>query len=130
MGKGEIMNNQIKEFDIDTWADEMMQIFERMNKATYIWAGTPRQCGKSLFQKRYQEAFKESQGSIEVVEFDTQPPLTEAQFKSKVVAMSNVGNYQPINNEFILKTKEVLPKIKAKDWYRKFEKKNKKGNFK
>ena len=58
------MNNQIKEFDIDTWADEMMQIFERMNKATYILAGTPRQCGKSLFQERYQEAFKESQGKI------------------------------------------------------------------
>ena len=58
------MNNQIKEFNIDTWADEMMQIFERMNKATYILAGTPSQCGKSLFQKRYQEAFKESQGKI------------------------------------------------------------------
>ena len=60
------MNNQIKEFDIDTWADEMMQIFERMNKATYILVGTPRQYGKSLFQKRYQEAFKESQGKIRV----------------------------------------------------------------
>lgn len=58
------MNNQIKEFDIDTWADEMMQIFKRMNKATYILVGTPRQCGESLFQKRYQEAFKESQGNI------------------------------------------------------------------
>lgn len=72
------MNNQIKEFDIDTWADEMMQIFERMNKATYILLGTPRQRGKSLFQKRYQEAFKESHGKIsgevsEVVfdEYDT-----------------------------------------------------------
>ena len=58
------MNNQIVEFDIDTWADEMMQIFKQINKATYIWAGTPRQCGKSLFQKRYQEAFKESHGKI------------------------------------------------------------------
>lgn len=130
MDKGEIMNSQIKEFDINTWADEMMQIFERMNKATYILVGTPSQCGKSLFQERYQEAFKESQGSIEVVEFDTQPMLTEAQFKNKVMVMSNAGKYQPIYDEFILKTKEVLPKIKAKDWYREFEKKNKKGNFK
>ena len=126
MGKGEIMNNTIEEFNIDTWSDEMMQIFERMNKATYTLVGTPSQCGKSLFQKRYQESIKESQGSIEVVEFDTHPPITKVQFKNKVVAMSNVGNYQPINNEFILKTKEVLPKIKAKDWYREFEKKNKK----
>jgi hypothetical protein len=121
------MNNQIKEFDIDTWSDEMMQIFERTNKATYTLVGTPRQEGKSLFQERYQEAFKESQGSIEVVEFDTQPMLTEAQFKNKVMVMSNAGKYQPIYDEFILKTKEVLPKIKAKDWYREFEKKNKKG---
>ena len=58
------MNNQIKEFDIDIWADEMMQIFERRNKATYILVGTPGQCDKSLFQKRWQEAFKESQGNI------------------------------------------------------------------
>ena len=124
------MNNQIKEFDIDTWSDEMMQIFERTNKATYTLVGTPRQEGKSLFQERYQEAFKESQGSIEVVEFDTQPTLTEAQFKNKVMAMSNVGKYQPIYDDFTLETKEVLPKIKAKGWYREFEKKNKKGNFK
>jgi len=124
------MNNQIKEFDIDTWSDEMMQIFERTNKATYTLVGTPRQEGKSLFQERYQEAFKESQGSIEVVEFDTQPMLTEAQFKNKVMVMSNAGKYQPIYDEFILETKEVLPKIRAKDWYREFEKKNKKGNFK
>ena len=61
------MNNQIKEFNIDTWADEMMQIFERMNKATYILVGTPRQGCKSLFKKRYQEAFKESQGKIKGV---------------------------------------------------------------
>ena len=58
------MNNQIKEFDIDTWADEMMQISARMNKATYILVGTPRQWEKSLFWKMYQEAFKEHQGNI------------------------------------------------------------------
>ena len=52
------MNNQIKEFNIDTWADEMMQIFERMNKATYILVGTPRQCGKSLFQKRFKKLLR------------------------------------------------------------------------
>lgn len=64
MDRGEIMNNQIKEFNIDTWADEMMQIFERRDKATYILLGTPRQWEKSLFWKMYQEAFKESQGKI------------------------------------------------------------------
>ena len=58
------MNNQIKEFDIDTWADEMMQISERLNTPRYMLVGTPRQCGKSLFWKIYQEAFKESQGNI------------------------------------------------------------------
>ena len=66
----------------------------------------------------------------QIVEFDTQPMLTEAQFKNKVVEMSNAGKYQPIYDEFILETKEVLPKIKAKGWYRKFENKSKKGNFK
>ena len=121
------MNNTIEEFNIDKWSDEMMQIFERRNKATYILVGTPRQEGKSLFWKRYQEAFKESQGKIEVIEFNTQPPITEAQFKSKVIAMSNSNKYQPIYDEFILETKEVLPEIKEKGWYRKFENKNKKG---
>ena len=58
------MNNQIKEFDIDTWADEMMQISERLNTPRYMLVETPRQCGKSLFWKIYQEAFKESQGKI------------------------------------------------------------------
>ena len=66
----------------------------------------------------------------QIVEFDTQPMLTEAQFKNKVMVMSNAGKYQPIYDEFILETKVVLPKIKAKGWYREFEKKNKKGNFK
>ena len=60
------MHNPIEEFNIDKWSDEMMQIFEQRNKATYILVGTPRQEGKSLFWKRYQEAFKESQGKIEV----------------------------------------------------------------
>ena len=60
------MHNPIEEFNIDTWSDEMMQIFERRNKTTYILVGTPRQCNKSLFWKRYQEAFKEGQGKIEV----------------------------------------------------------------
>ena len=121
------MDNTIEEFNIDKWSDEMMQIFERRNKATYILVGTPRQEGKSLFWKRYQEAFKESQGKIEVIEFNTQPPITEAQFKSKVIAMSNSNKYQPIYDEFILETKEILPEIKDKGWYRKFEKKSKKG---
>ncbi len=62
-----------------------------------------------------------------IVEFDTRPPITEAQFKSKIIAMSNSNKYQPIYDEFILKTKEILPEIKAKGWYRKFENKNKKG---
>jgi hypothetical protein len=53
--------------------------------------------------------------------------LTEAQFKNKVMVMSNAGKYQPIYDEFILETKEILPEIKDKGWYRKFEKKNKKG---
>ena len=114
------MNNTIEEFNIDKWSDEMIQIFERRNKATYILVGTPRQEGKSLFWKRYQEAFKESQGKIEVIEFNTQPPITEAQFKSKVIAMSNSNKYQPIYDEFILETKEILPEIKDKGWYRKF----------
>ena len=122
------MDNTIEEFNIDKWSDEMIQIFERRNKATYILVGTPRQEGKSLFWKRYQEAFKESQGKIEVIEFNTQPPITEAQFKSKVIAMSNSNKYQPIYDEFILETKEVLPEIKEKGWYRKFEKKSKKEN--
>ena len=121
------MHNPIEEFNIDTWSDEMMQIFEQRNKATYILVGTPRQEGKSLFWKRYQEAFKEGQGKIEVIEFDTEPSISEATFKSKVIAMSDSNKYQPINDEFILETKEILPEIKAKDWYRKFEKKNKKG---
>ena len=60
------MHNTIEEFNIDKWSDEMMQIFERRNKAAYILVGTPRQEGKSLFWKRYQEAFKEGQGKIEV----------------------------------------------------------------
>ena len=62
-----------------------------------------------------------------IVEFDTQPLITEAQFKSKIIAMSNSNMYQPIYDEFILKTKKILPEIKAKGWYRKFEKKSKKG---
>ena len=62
-----------------------------------------------------------------IVEFDTQPPITEAQFKSKVIAMSDSNKYQPIYDEFILETKEILPEIKDKGWYRKFENKNKKG---
>ena len=123
------MDNTIEEFNIDKWSDEMMQIFERRNKATYILVGTPRQEGKSLFWKRYQEAFKESQGKIEVIEFNTQPPITEAQFKSKVLEMNRrVGKTpQPIYDEFSLETKEIMPEIKDKGWYRKFEKKNKKG---
>ena len=60
------MHNTIEEFNIDKWSDEMMQIFERRNKATYILVRTPRQSNKSLFWKRYQEAFKEGQGKIEV----------------------------------------------------------------
>ena len=121
------MHNPIEEFNIDTWSDEMMQIFERRNKTTYILVGTPRQCNKSLFWKRYQEAFKEGQGKIEVIEFDTEPSISEAQFKSKVISMSDSNKYQPINDEFILETKEILPEIKAKGWYRKFEKRSKKG---
>ena len=121
------MHNTIEEFNIDKWSDEMMQIFERRNKTTYILVGTPRQCNKSLFWKRYQEAFKESQGKIEVIEFDTEPSISEAQFKSKVIAMSDSNKYQPINDEFIVETKEILPEIRANDWYRKFENKNKKG---
>ena len=121
------MHNPIEEFNIDTWSDEMMQIFEQRNKTTYILVGTPRQCNKSLFWKRYQEAFKESQGKIEVIEFDTEPSISEATFKSKVIAMSDSNKYQPINDEFSLETKEILPEIRANDWYRKFEKKNKKG---
>lgn len=121
------MNSQIKEFDINTWADEMMQIFERMNKATYILVGTPNQQGKSLFWNLYKETFKESQGRSEIIEFDRQPPITEAQFKSKVIAMSDSNKYQPIYDEFILETKEILPEIKDKGWYRKFENKNKRG---
>ena len=62
-----------------------------------------------------------------IIEFITQPPITEAQFKSKVIDMSNSNKYHPINDEFILETKEILPEIRAKDWYRKFENKNKKG---
>ena len=121
------MHNTIEEFNIDKWSDEMMQIFERRNKTTYILVGTPRQCNKSLFWKRYQEAFKEGQGKIEVIEFDTEPSISEATFKSKVIAMSDSNKYQPINDEFILETKEILPEIRANDWYRKFENKNKKG---
>ena len=121
------MHNTIEEFNIDKWSDEMMQIFERRNKTTYILVGTPRQCNKSLFWKRYQEAFKEGQGKIEVIEFDTEPSISEAQFKSKVIAMSDSNKYQPINDEFIVETKEILPEIRANDWYRKFENKNKKG---
>ena len=121
------MHNPIEEFNIDKWSDEMMQIFEQRNKATYILVGTPRQEGKSLFWKRYQEAFKESQGKIEVVKFDTEPSISEAQFKSKVIAMSDSNKYQPIYDEFSLETKEIMPEIKDKGWYRKFEKKNKKG---
>ena len=129
MDRGEIMNNTIEEFNIDTWSDEMMQIFKQINKATYTLVGTPRQEGKSLFWKRYQEAFKESLGKIEVVKFDTHPPITKAQFKSNVLELNRrVGKTpQPIYDEFILETKEILPEIKDKGWYRKFEKKNKKG---
>ena len=123
------MHNTIEEFNIDKWSDEMMQIFERRNKAAYILVGTPRQEGKSLFWKRYQEAFKEGQGKIEVIEFDTEPSISEAAFKSKVLEMSRrVGKTpQPIYDAFILETKEIMPEIKDKGWYRKFEKKNKKG---
>ena len=123
------MHNPIEEFNIDTWSDEMMQIFEQRNKATYILVGTPRQEGKSLFRNLYKEAFKESQGKIEVIEFDTESSISEATFKSKVLEMNRrLGKTpQPIYDEFILETKEILPEIKAKDWYRKFEKKNKKG---
>ena len=123
------MHNPIEEFNIDKWSDEMMQIFERRNKTTYILVGTPRQEGKSLFWKRYQEAFKESQGKIEVIEFDTEPSISEATFKSKVLEMNRrVGKIpQPIYDEFSLETKEIMPEIKDKGWYRKFEKKNKKG---
>ena len=123
------MHNTIEEFNIDKWSDEMMQIFERRNKATYILVGTPRQEGKSLFWKRYQEAFKEGQGKIEVIEFDTEPSISEAAFKSKVLEMSRRVDKtpQPIYDEFSLETKEIMPEIKDKGWYRKFEKKNKKG---
>ena len=123
------MHNPIEEFNIDKWSDEMMQIFERRNKTTYILVGTPRQEGKSLFWKRYQEAFKESQGKIEVIEFDTEPSISEATFKSKVLEMNRrVGKTpQAIYDEFSLETKEIMPEIKDKGWYRKFEKKNKKG---
>lgn len=41
-----------------------------------------------------------------IIEFDTRPPITEAQFKSKIIAMSNSNKYQPIYDEFILKTKD------------------------
>ena len=121
------MHNPIEEFNIDTWSDEMMQIFERRNKTTYILVGTPRQEGKSLFRNLYKEAFKESQGKIEVVKFDTETSISEAYFKSKVIAMSDSNKYQPIYDDFILETKEILPEIKDKGWYRKFEKKSKKG---
>ena len=123
------MHNTIEEFNIDKWSDEMMQIFERRNKTTYILVGTPRQEGKSLFWKRYQEAIKESQGKIEVIEFDTEPSISEAQFKSKVLEMNRrVGKTpQPIYDEFSLETKEIMSEIKDKGLYRKFEKKNKKG---
>ena len=123
------MHNPIEEFNIDKWSDEMMQIFEQRNKATYILVGTPRQEGKSLFWNLYKEAFKESQGKIEVIEFDTEPSISEAQFKSKVLEMNRrIGKTpQPIYDEFSLETKEIMPEIKDKGWYRKFEKKNKKG---
>ena len=95
------MHSPIEEFNIDTWSDEMMQVFEQRNKATYILVGTPRQEGKSLFWKRYQEAFKESQGKIEVIEFDTESSISEATFKSKVLEMNRrVGKTpQPIYDE-------------------------------
>ncbi len=123
------MHNTIEEFNIDKWSDEMMQIFERRNKTTYILVGTPRQCNKSLFWNLYKEAFKESQGKIEVIEFDTESSISEATFKSKVLEMNRrVGKTpQPIYDEFILETKEIMPEIKDKGWYRKFENKNKKG---
>lgn len=123
------MHNTIEEFNIDKWSDEMMQIFERRNKTTYILVGTPRQEGKSLFWKRHQEAFKEDQGKIEVIEFDTEPSISEATFKSKVLEMNRrvKKTPQPIYDEFSLETKEIMPEIKDKGWYRKFETKNKKG---
>ena len=64
-----------------------------------------------------------------ITEFDTQPPITEAEYKSKVLEMSRrVGKTpQPIYDVFSLETKEIMPEIKDKGWYRKFEKKNKKG---
>ena len=40
----------------------------------------------------------------EIIEFDKRPPITEAEYKSKVIEMGRrLGKtYQPINDDFVL----------------------------